>query len=124
MAEERRWISAPVAFIGFTIFWAFICYWAWQRFGGEHPWIVLGLSGFLYVLGLGGLSEEYRVEESFAKVIVVALLLAFFGWLLWTSYPGETPIKAVGLSHRSRVVGDCGLAVYARDFSNRRLPST
>jgi hypothetical protein len=90
MAEEsQHWISAPVAFIGFTIFWAIICYWAWQRFGDEHPWIVLGVTGGLYVVGLFQLSEALGLEDSSGKVFGTALYLAIFGGLAWYLYPNE-----------------------------------
>jgi hypothetical protein len=89
MIEERQhWVGAPVAFIGFTIFWAIICYWAWERFGGEHPWMVLGVAGY-YVFGLVELSKWYELEEGLGKVFGVALYLAIFGMLIWALYPGE-----------------------------------
>jgi hypothetical protein len=89
MAEERqRWISAT-AFIGFTILWAIICYWAWQNFGDQHPWIVLGVAGAVYLVLLSQLSVGLGLEEGFGKAFGVALPLAIFGWVAWDLYPGE-----------------------------------
>jgi hypothetical protein len=97
-------ISAPVAFIRFTNFWAVICYWAWPKFGVKHKWIVLGVAGGLYVIGLSELSEECGLEETFGKVCVV-LLLAIFGGLAWYLYSGELLSKPLASITVGELIG-------------------